>query len=104
MFQGRLTDGKGKTIDCKDAIFIMTSNLASEEIADHGLQLRQEADEVSKKRKSGKLGGWSYFPSCVCVNLCVCFVFSIKYLKIMSPLFCFYKKCRQDALYRVFYV
>ena len=54
--QGRLTDGKGKTIDCKDAIFIMTSNLASEEIAAHGLQLRQEAEEVSKKRQSGKLG------------------------------------------------
>ena len=34
----------------------MTSNLASEEIADHGLQLRQEAEEVSKKRKSGSLG------------------------------------------------
>ena len=58
--QGRLTDGKGKTIDCKDAIFIMTSNLASEEIAAHGLQLRQEAEEVSKKRQSGKLGK---FPS-----------------------------------------
>ena len=34
----------------------MTSNLASEEIADHGLQLRHEAEEVSKKRKSGTLG------------------------------------------------
>ena len=44
----------------------MTSNLASEEIADHGLQLRQEADEVSKKRKSGKLGG----RSCFCINFC----------------------------------
>ncbi|NXY85451.1 CLPB protein, partial [Alcedo cyanopectus] len=48
--QGRLTDGKGKTIDCKDAIFIMTSNVASEEIAQHALQLRQEATEMSKKR------------------------------------------------------
>uniref|UniRef100_A0A671RAZ9 Caseinolytic peptidase B protein homolog n=1 Tax=Sinocyclocheilus anshuiensis TaxID=1608454 RepID=A0A671RAZ9_9TELE len=26
--EGRLTDGKGKTIECKDAIFIMTSNAA----------------------------------------------------------------------------
>ncbi|UYV68168.1 CLPB [Cordylochernes scorpioides] len=26
--EGRLTDGKGSTIECKDAIFIMTSNLA----------------------------------------------------------------------------
>ncbi|NWR61741.1 CLPB protein, partial [Bucorvus abyssinicus] len=48
--QGRLTDGKGKTIDCKDAIFIMTSNVASDEIAQHALQLRQEAMEMSKKR------------------------------------------------------
>ncbi|NWI50069.1 CLPB protein, partial [Calyptomena viridis] len=48
--QGRLTDGKGKTIDCKDAIFIMTSNVGSEEIAQHALQLRQEAMEMSKKR------------------------------------------------------
>ncbi|NXT27335.1 CLPB protein, partial [Syrrhaptes paradoxus] len=48
--QGRLTDGKGKTIDCKDAIFIMTSNVASEEIAQHALQLRKEATEMSKKR------------------------------------------------------
>uniref|UniRef100_A0A663ES55 ClpB family mitochondrial disaggregase n=1 Tax=Aquila chrysaetos chrysaetos TaxID=223781 RepID=A0A663ES55_AQUCH len=48
--EGRLTDGKGKTIDCKDAIFIMTSNVASDEIAQHALQLRQEAMEMSKKR------------------------------------------------------
>ncbi|XP_015706148.1 caseinolytic peptidase B protein homolog [Coturnix japonica] len=48
--EGRLTDGKGKTIDCKDAIFIMTSNVASDEIAQHALQLRQEAVEMSKKR------------------------------------------------------
>ncbi|XP_074672689.1 mitochondrial disaggregase [Strix aluco] len=48
--EGRLTDGKGKTIDCKDAIFIMTSNVASDEIAQHALQLRQEAAEMSKKR------------------------------------------------------
>jgi ATP-dependent Clp protease ATP-binding subunit ClpB len=40
--QGRLTDGKGKTINCKDAIFIMTSNLASEEIAEHAVALRSE--------------------------------------------------------------
>lgn len=48
--EGRLTDGKGKTIDCKDAIFIMTSNVASDEIAQHALQLRQEALEMSKNR------------------------------------------------------
>lgn len=40
--EGRLTDGKGQTIQCKDAIFIMTSNLASEAIAEHAMQLRAE--------------------------------------------------------------
>lgn len=54
--QGRLTDGKGKTIDCKDAIFIMTSNVASEEIAQHALQLRQEALEMSHNRIAENLG------------------------------------------------
>jgi ATP-dependent Clp protease ATP-binding subunit ClpB len=33
--KGRITNGRGKTIFCKDAIFIMTSNLANDEIANH---------------------------------------------------------------------
>ncbi|NXP83362.1 CLPB protein, partial [Ramphastos sulfuratus] len=53
--QGRLTDGKGKTIDCRDAIFIMTSNVGSEEIAQHALQLRQEAQEMSQHRMAEHL-------------------------------------------------
>ncbi|RWS00964.1 caseinolytic peptidase B protein-like protein, partial [Dinothrombium tinctorium] len=53
--EGRLTDGRGKTIECKDAIFIMTSNLASDEIAEYGVQLRREAQELAKKRYSGKV-------------------------------------------------
>ncbi|CAG0888056.1 unnamed protein product [Cyprideis torosa] len=48
--EGRLTDGKGKTIVCKDAIFIMTSNLGSEEIAQHALQLREEAEMAALAR------------------------------------------------------
>lgn len=44
--EGRLTDGKGKTIECKNAIFVMTSNLASEVIAEHAVQLREEAQRV----------------------------------------------------------
>ncbi|XP_063231902.1 mitochondrial disaggregase-like isoform X2 [Bacillus rossius redtenbacheri] len=48
--EGRLTDGKGRTIECKDAIFVMTSNLASSEIAAHALQLRKEAEELSAQR------------------------------------------------------
>ncbi|XP_074598533.1 mitochondrial disaggregase-like [Brevipalpus obovatus] len=50
--EGRLTDGQGKTVECKDAIFIMTSNLASEEIAEYGLQLRKETRALSSKKYS----------------------------------------------------
>ncbi|XP_005746980.1 caseinolytic peptidase B protein homolog [Pundamilia nyererei] len=53
--EGRLTDGKGKTIECKDAIFIMTSNVASDEIAQHALQLRQEAERVSRRKLADNL-------------------------------------------------
>ncbi|KAL2096273.1 hypothetical protein ACEWY4_008421 [Coilia grayii] len=53
--EGRLTDGKGKTIECKDAIFIMTSNVASEDIAQHALHLRQEAQELSRRRLADNL-------------------------------------------------
>lgn len=53
--EGRLTDGKGKTIECKDALFIMTSNLANDEIANHAIQLREEAAEVSKLKHSDSL-------------------------------------------------
>ncbi|CAG9860711.1 unnamed protein product [Phyllotreta striolata] len=50
--EGRLTDGQGKTIECKHAIFIMTSNLASDEIASHGLNLRREVETIKKERLS----------------------------------------------------
>ncbi|CAH2007999.1 unnamed protein product [Acanthoscelides obtectus] len=50
--EGRLTDGQGKTIECKDAIFIMTSNLASDEIANHALQLRKEVEKLKEQRLS----------------------------------------------------
>ena len=53
--EGRLTDGKGKTIECKNAIFIMTSNLASTEIADHALQLRREAEDIARERYAGNI-------------------------------------------------
>jgi len=43
--EGRMTDGQGKTIECKDAIFIMTSNLASGQIADYGVALRSKGEE-----------------------------------------------------------
>lgn len=38
----------------QDAIFIMTSNLASDEIAEYGLQLRAEADQITKQRLEGE--------------------------------------------------
>ncbi len=44
-FKGRLTDGKGKTIDGKQAIYVMTSNLASEEIANYAQDLRREEEK-----------------------------------------------------------
>lgn len=52
--EGRLTDGQGKTIECKDAIFIMTSNLASDEIAEHGLELRKEVEKIKAERLATK--------------------------------------------------
>lgn len=48
--EGRLTDGQGKTIECKNAIFIMTSNLASNEIAQHALEIRKEVEIMKKER------------------------------------------------------
>lgn len=54
-YQGRLTDGKGRTVECKDAVFIMTSNLANEEIAEHALQLRREAKDLYEQRVHGGL-------------------------------------------------
>lgn len=73
IFQGRLTDGKGKTIECKDAIFVMTSNLASDEIAEHALQLRKEVKDLMNKRLEGKIGTKFYFFG-RCVKSLVCLV------------------------------
>eukprot|EP01134_Creolimax_fragrantissima_P001993 CFRG1993T1 len=49
--EGRLTDGQGKTVHCPEAIFVMTSNLAQDEIADHGMFLREEL----RRREEGKM-------------------------------------------------
>lgn len=43
--EGRITDGKGETMECKDAIFVMTSNLAQTEIGNEAEELRREARE-----------------------------------------------------------
>ncbi|ETO23819.1 caseinolytic peptidase [Reticulomyxa filosa] len=44
--EGRITDGKGETVHCKDAIFIMTSNLAQTEIGDQAELLRKESEKA----------------------------------------------------------
>ena len=45
---GRLTDSKGRTINCKNALFIMTSNLGSEQLLDliHSGRHKLDKDEV----------------------------------------------------------
>ena len=53
--EGRLTDGLGKTVDCKDAIFVMTSNLASEEIASHAVKLRRDVKVAKEERRDRDL-------------------------------------------------
>jgi ATP-dependent Clp protease ATP-binding subunit ClpB len=42
----RLTEVKGKTSECNGAIFIMTSNIVSDEIAQDALQLLNEAKNM----------------------------------------------------------
>ncbi|KAL0090942.1 caseinolytic peptidase B protein [Phycomyces blakesleeanus] len=51
--EGRITDGKGTTVECKDAIFIMTSNLAQHEIADEAELLRLEASVTRDAQSTG---------------------------------------------------
>ncbi|KAL5537232.1 hypothetical protein ACEPAF_1055 [Sanghuangporus sanghuang] len=45
---GRITDSKDGTISCKDAIFIMTSNIAGEEIKNAAPRLRQLVEQSEK--------------------------------------------------------
>ena len=54
--EGRLTDGQGRTIACKDALFVMTSNLASDEIASHGLKLRRDAQLAAEEYRDAMEG------------------------------------------------
>lgn len=64
--EGHLTDGKGKRVDCKDAIFIMTANVANEEISQHALELRESAidineNNISNGKADGSAGKAMYF-------------------------------------------
>ncbi|MFC6705133.1 ATP-dependent chaperone ClpB [Flexivirga alba] len=52
---GRLTDGQGRTVDFRNVILIMTSNLGSQFLVDPTLDLKQKQDSVmSTVRKSFK--------------------------------------------------
>lgn len=48
---GRLTDAKGRTVDFKNTVIIMTSNLASDVIAQYSKDREKQADEVAKVLK-----------------------------------------------------
>jgi ATP-dependent Clp protease ATP-binding subunit ClpB len=48
---GRLTDSKGRTVDFKNTVIIMTSNLASDVIADHVDNREKQRLEVEKALK-----------------------------------------------------
>jgi ATP-dependent Clp protease ATP-binding subunit ClpB len=48
MDDGRLTDGKGRTVDFKNTVIIMTSNLGSSFLQAEGLRSEKEFEEASK--------------------------------------------------------
>ncbi|MBY0314042.1 MAG: ATP-dependent chaperone ClpB [Bdellovibrionales bacterium] len=47
--EGRLTDGQGRTVDFKNTVIVMTSNIASEAIADDSLSDQQREDKVKSQ-------------------------------------------------------
>jgi ATP-dependent Clp protease ATP-binding subunit ClpB len=46
---GRLTDGKGRTVDFKNTVVIMTSNLGSQYIAERAARATRELDEGTRR-------------------------------------------------------
>lgn len=59
--EGRLTDGKGETVDCMDAVFVMTSNLAQREIADEAVRRRADmAQRGEMENETGPLVGGDF--------------------------------------------
>jgi len=49
MDDGRLTDGKGRTVDFRNAVIIMTSNIGSSFLQAEGLRSEAEFDDASKQ-------------------------------------------------------
>jgi ATP-dependent Clp protease ATP-binding subunit ClpB len=57
--EGRLTDSKGRTVDFKNTVLIMTSNIGSQHILDYQLkqeQAPQDSEESYEKMKEDVLG------------------------------------------------
>ena len=57
------------TITCRDAIFVMMSNLADDEIAQHAVRLRRGAEEARKMAMAQD--GTCCLVVCVCVCVTV---------------------------------
>jgi ATP-dependent Clp protease ATP-binding subunit ClpB len=49
MDDGRLTDGKGRTVDFRNAVIIMTSNIGSSFLQAEGMRSERDFDEASKQ-------------------------------------------------------
>ena len=49
MDDGRLTDGRGRTVDFRNTVIIMTSNIGSAFLQSEGLRSEQEFEEASKQ-------------------------------------------------------
>lgn len=49
---GRLTDGKGRTVNFCNSVIIMTSNLGSEIMLDEGLDSKRRNEQVARKLKT----------------------------------------------------
>jgi ATP-dependent Clp protease ATP-binding subunit ClpB len=49
MDDGRLTDGKGRTVDFKNTVIIMTSNIGSSYLQADGLKTEKDFDDASKQ-------------------------------------------------------
>ena len=52
---GRLTDAQGRTVDFKNTVIIMTSNLGSDALQKRSVGFQQESDEVSYEKMKQKL-------------------------------------------------
>ena len=52
---GRLTDAQGRTVDFKNTVIIMTSNLGSQSLNKRSVGFQQESDEVSYEKMKQKL-------------------------------------------------